>query len=358
MTKIYPVLMVGGSGTRLWPVSREDRPKQFQKLTGTTQTLFQQTVLRTSGMIDDVEFAAPIIIGAARYQAIISEQLEEIGVAAGAIILEPSARNTAAVAAIAAAHVQNTDPDGLALLMPSDHHVADQAAFGHAVAAATKTAAEDWIITFGIQPTRPETGFGYIEAGDALGSGARRISAFTEKPDHDTAQKWFEAGRHSWNAGIFMFRPSLMLKELGAHANGVHLASLDAFSQARRAERIIHLDAAAFNKVPQVSIDVAVMEKTQRAAVCGPIDCGWSDIGSWPMLAELDDSPPHPRSISIASDTSYVRTDGSVFIAAVGLEDMIVVAHEGSVLIMPKSRAQDVKRVIETLKTRGQDEIL
>ena len=356
MARIHPVLMVGGSGTRLWPVSRHDRPKQFQHLIGATHSLFQQSVLRCTGQMGAAGFQAPIIIGAERYLSLIEQQLDEIGVAPSAIVLEPSARNTAAVAAVAAACVRDIGAEGdLALMMPSDHHVTDIGAFQGAIERGAATAADDWIVTFGIKPTRPETGFGYIEAGDALGTGANRIAAFTEKPDLSTAQKWLAAGQHSWNSGIFLFPPALMLDELKAHAGEVHTASLAAYAQGERYGVQHRLSDTEFSKSPNISIDFAVMEHTERAAVCGPVICGWSDVGSWPMLAELDDRPHHDDIVAVDSGSSYIRTDGSVMVAAIGLEDFIIVAHEGSVLIMPKGRAQDVKSVIETLKDKKLD---
>ena len=358
MTRIHPILMVGGSGTRLWPVSRHDRPKQFQHLIGTPQTLFQQTIMRAQGGSGAVEFAAPIIIGAERYRGLIEEQLAEIDVAPGAILLEPSARNTAAVAAVAAACLRDIDPEGLALMMPSDHLVADQVSFQDAIFAATETAAQNWIVTFGIQPTRPETGFGYIEAGEVLGSSAHRIAAFTEKPDLETAERWLAARQHSWNAGIFMFKPDIMLSELETHAPEVHRASLEALKLGQRDGRTLSLDADAFNAAPEISIDFAVMEHTQKAAVFGPLACGWSDVGSWAMLAELDTGPQSAEIVNVGSDTNYIRTDGSVFVAAVGLEDIIIVAHEGAVLIMPKDQSQNVKAAIEKIKQQGQKDRL
>lgn len=354
MTKIYPVLMVGGSGTRLWPVSRLDRPKQFQKLVGNELTLFQQTVLRLTGQFEAFRFANPVIIGAERYRELIEAQLAEINVTPGRIVLEPSARNTAAVAAIAAASVLEQDPEGLVLMTPSDHHISDAEAFQHAINQSVETAKAGWIVTFGIRPTRPDTGFGYIEAGAPLDTGARRITAFTEKPDLDTAKRWLAAGRHTWNAGLFLFSPGLMLSELKTHAVGVHEASLKAFRLGRENGIARSLDKHAFERTPEISIDFAVMEHTDKAAVFGPLDCGWNDVGSWATLAEMADGAAHTDVLDIGSTNCYLRSDGSVFVAGVGLEDLIVVAHEGSVLVIPRDRVQDIKGVVAALKSNGQ----
>lgn len=359
MTKIYPVLMVGGAGTRLWPVSRKDKPKQFQNLLGTDQTLFQETVRRLGSQVGTCQIEAPIIIGGARYLELIRDQLDEIGVTPSAIVLEPSARNTAAVAAIAAETVAQLAPDALALLMPSDHHVTDPASFRHAIADAANIATQDWIVTLGIAPTHAETGFGYIEAGEQLGPKGHKVHSFREKPDQATAQAYCDSGQYFWNGGIFLFPPALMLAELAKHAGDVAAAAHIAFKAAERDGNIVALQADTFEACRDVSIDYAVMEKTTRAAVQGPVACGWNDIGSWNAMADLGSATPaSDHVIAIDSATSYLSSDGSVTVTAVGADDMIIVAHEGSVLVMPKSRAQDVKQIIAELKKRDQQEKL
>lgn len=351
MTVIYPVIMVGGSGTRLWPVSRQSKPKQFQSLV-TDKTMFQETVLRTGAPSGTVEFAAPVIIGAERYLDMIETQLSEIGVKPSAIILEPCARNTAAVAAIAAKTVQNLDPAALVLLLPSDHHVSEAKAFRYAVEEACATASSGWIATFGIAPTGPETGFGYIRSGASLDAGIYEVAAFVEKPDLTTAQAYIEDGQYSWNAGIFLFAPQTMLDELQAHASDIHDASLKALKDASQKQHVYHLPLETFSEVRNESIDYAVMEPTRRAAVFGPVACGWNDIGSWQAIAQISEKKSVGEVIALDTENCYLRSDGEIMIAAIGVSDLVIVAHEGSVLILPADRAQDVKLVIAELEAQ------
>ncbi|MEO9971931.1 MAG: sugar phosphate nucleotidyltransferase [Hyphomonadaceae bacterium] len=354
-TTIVPVLMVGGSGTRLWPVSRRDTPKQFQALTS-DKSLFQETVLRVTGDEEDVRFTSPVLIGAGRYEAQIRDQLAAIQVTPQAIILEPSAQNTAAVAAVAARYVAQLDENALVLLLPSDAYISDISAFRDAIAKAANVAADDWITTFGIAPERPETGFGYIQQGNALTQGCYQVEAFKEKPDLATAQTYISNPDYSWNSGIFLFSPNTMISEMQTHANDVLATATEALAQADVEGDLIGLNAGIFSTVRKVSIDYAVMEHTRKAAVYGGLHCGWSDVGGWQALAEMAStkhSGATPQTIHFDSETSYFRNDGSLLLTAVGLEDMIVVAHEGSVLILPKSRAQDVKSIINELEARG-----
>ena len=348
---IYPVLMVGGAGTRLWPVSRRHHPKQFQSLLQSEHSLFQETVLRMQGNLSGRDIGPPVIIGGAAYEALIQEQLDAIGIAAARIVLEPVPRNTAAVAAVAARIVDDLPGDGLCLLMPSDHHIADPDSFQTAVSNGCDAADDGWIVTFGIKATHPETGYGYIEAGETLGSHARKIDRFVEKPKADLAAQMVQSGAFSWNAGIFLFRPQTMLAEMTDLCPDV-LASVD--KAWPDTAPVMHLQAGAFAACPSVAVDVAVMQSTQRAAMVGPVACGWSDIGGWRALADMQvTGADTPGVVAIDTSGSLLRTDGSVLVAGVGLEDMIVVAHEGAVLVLPKDRAQDVKAVIAELEARG-----
>lgn len=358
MTKIIvPVLMVGGSGTRLWPVSRRDTPKQFQALTS-DKSLFQETVLRVTGDEGDVRFTSPVLIGAGRYEAQIREQLAAIQVTPQAIILEPSAQNTAAVAAIAAKYVDEHHADALVLLLPSDAYIENIAAFRTAVTRAASIASNGWITTFGISPNKAETGFGYIQQGEPLASGCHRIEAFTEKPDLATANQYLKDPAYSWNSGIFLYSPATMTSEMLTHAEDVLTNASSAYEHAEIIDDVINLDRDIFATVRKVSIDYAVMEKTHKAAVLGGLQCGWSDVGGWQALAEMAPSNPDANIVSIDSDSSYLRTDGSVLVTALGLENMIVVAHKGAILILPKSRAQEVKTIIAELETRGGEDHL
>lgn len=357
MIEICPVLMVGGAGTRLWPVSRQSKPKQFQKLV-TGLTMFQETVLRVSGTHDQIEFSAPIIIGAAKYRELIEAQLAEINIVPQAIILEPCARNTAPVAAIAADVVQDYSENAQVLLLPSDHHIEDPETFQQAVSAASSSAASGSIVTFGISPTGPETGFGYIEAGQSQDKDVNRIAAFVEKPDAATAQKYCDAGNYFWNAGIFLYTPARMKQEFETHAADILTASLEAHAAARIEGPCRYLDNTAFEACRSDSIDYAVMEKTAHAAVFGPLSCGWNDIGSWNALAARKDTTDTNKIISVGTENCYIKTDDNTLVAAVGVKDLIIVAHEGAVLIMRPDQAQNVKQVIAELKSRGQDDRL
>ncbi len=346
---IQPVIMSGGAGTRLWPMSRQQRPKQFLPLTG-DRSLFQETALRFSA----AGFLAPLVVGGAAHQALIEAQLAAIGIEPEAILLEPMARNTAAVAAVASAWGQRAVDDRLLLLTPADHHVADAGAFRRGVRQGAAAAAKGAIVTFGVKPTEPHTGFGYIETGAAIADGVFEVSAFREKPDRATAERYVAGGRHFWNAGVFLFAPSAMDGELNAHAPEIRTAAARALAAASSSGSALALDAAAFAACPSDSIDYAVMEKTGRAAVVAPLDAGWSDIGSWTALEGL---PSDARIAAIDCGANVIRTDGP-YVAALGVDDLIIVATGDAVLVAPKSRAQDVKKIIDDLKARQRNDLL
>ncbi len=351
-TRIQPVIMSGGAGTRLWPMSRAARPKQFLPLV-TDRSLFQETAARLSGD-DDVDFLPPVVIAGAQHAALIRAQLKEIDIEPAAIIIEPIARNTAAVAAVAAAWTERRAKGALTLLAPADHHIANADAFRRAVVAGAAAASKGAIVTFGVRPTEPHTGYGYIEAGAAISSGCAEVAAFREKPDRQTAEHYVNGGRHFWNAGIFLFSPELMAAELAAHAPAILNEASAALDGARLVDGVLVLDATRFAACPSESIDYAVMEKTKRAAVVGPIDVGWSDIGAWTAIASNDGDR---RVIAIDCDGAVIRTDGP-FIGAIGIKDMIIVATGDAILIAPKSRAQDVKKIVDELKARKREDLL
>ncbi|MEO0467508.1 MAG: sugar phosphate nucleotidyltransferase [Pseudomonadota bacterium] len=355
MARIYPVIMAGGSGTRLWPVSRAAFPKQFRTMLG-EKSMFQDTISRVSGHAGRFEFAAPSVIGGERYGELIEGQMAEIGAAPGKILLEPFGRNTAAVAAMAAAIPDESD--ALVLLLPSDAYMDDPQAFRDAVGAAAETASEGFITTFGIKPTHAETGFGYILRGDAIEGDTFALEAFKEKPDPETAYAYFKDGRYTWNAGIFLFSKQTMIDELLRHAPAIQDGTLAAMSAGRPLGEAVVLNPDLFGKVDEDSIDYAVMENTERGAVHGPIECGWNDIGSWSAISDLSNRKTTGDVIAIDTDGCYLRSDGETLITAVGVTDLIVVAHEGSVLILPKDRAQDVKAIINQLKADGRKDRL
>ena len=346
---IQPVIMSGGAGTRLWPMSRQKRPKQFLPLTG-AQSLFQETVRRFSG----VGFLPPLIIGGAAHLPLIESQLAEIGVTPDGVIIEPMPRNTAAVAAVASAWSGRAGDGRLALLTPADQHVANGAAFRQAVMQGASAAAKGAIVTFGIKPTEPHTGFGYVETGADIIERVFEVAGFREKPDRATAERYVAGGRHFWNAGVFLFSPAAMDAELNTYAPAIRKNAANALGAASRSGLALTLDPALFAECPSDSIDYAVMEKTRRAAVVAPVDAGWSDIGSWTALDAL---PADVRVAAIDCGDNIIRSDGPL-VAAIGVSDLIIVATGDAVLVAPKDRAQDVKKIVDDLKARKRDDLL
>ena len=351
--RIYPVIMCGGAGTRLWPVSVQAHPKQFHRLV-TDKTVFQDTVLRLKG--DD--FAAPIVISNQRYAGLIREQLAEIGVEPGAVILEPMARNTAAVAAVAARHIAETDPDGLALLLPSDHFIGQPDVFVSAVTEAARMAKSGYITTFGIKPNRPETGFGYIQRGNTIDGSLYEVTEFKEKPNLETATKYIADPAFSWNAGIFLFPASLMLDELEQHAPDILDAASAALDAAGDLDGNILLDPECFAAVRSTSVDYAVMEQTARAAIYAPLDCQWNDIGTWGMIGAIRQQESANAPISIDAEGCTVLSDAGHVVALVGVQDLCVVVEGGRILIASKERTQDVGKVVSTLREAGREDLL
>jgi mannose-1-phosphate guanylyltransferase len=341
--RIVPVILSGGAGTRLWPLSSQTRPKQFLALTG-ERTMLQETALRVS---DAEVFAPPLVIGSAGHAALLAEQLAEIGHSPAGLILEPSARSTAPAIGLAALAV---DPDALLLVMPSDHVVGDAAAFRDAVDAARPFAEQGWLVTFGIRPTRAETGFGYIRRGEALAPGVHRVERFVEKPDAAAARAYVEAGGYDWNGGIFLFRAGRYLEALAAHAPAILEAVSAAMAAAARAGAEIRPDAGRFAASPSVSVDYAVMEKDDRVAVV-PVEMGWADIGSWDALHELrarderGNVATGPATL-IDSDNCLVHSEGKR-VVAVGVSDLIIVVGEDTVLVLPRGQSQRVREALD-----------
>jgi mannose-1-phosphate guanylyltransferase/mannose-6-phosphate isomerase len=340
--------MSGGAGTRLWPLSTEAHPKQFHALAG-PDSLFTRTVRRVSGEVDGISFDGPVVLCNARHAALVREHLK--GAAPIALVFEPAPRNTAAVGAIAAAIGAETDENALVLLLPSDHLIADVAAFRAAIARAAPFARER-IVTFGVTPDRPATGYGYIKRGAALGEGVFAVEAFKEKPDAETAQRYLAAGGYAWNAGIFLFHPQTLLAEFAASAD-IRDTALAALDGARRSGDEIHLDAALFAQIPAQPLDVAVMEKTARAAVA-PCDIGWADIGAWDEIWRL--TPRNADGFAIlgpaaAADVGKMRESG-MKAAAIAGEDLVVIAAPHGLLIAPTALADkraELHRLASTL---------
>ncbi len=350
--KIQPVIMSGGSGTRLWPMSRASHPKQLLKLV-TDKTMFQETSLRVSSRDNDA-YRNPVVICGGKHGAVVAEQLSEIGLEPAEIILEPCARNTAAVAAVAAAWVAREEEDALILLMPADHHITDDAEFRSAVAKGAIAAEEGYIATFGIKASTPHTGYGYIETGKRIGEGVYDVAAFKEKPGRDTAESYIKDGRHYWNAGIFLYKASAMLDELSKHAPDIKAAAIEALDKSAMCGGTLRLDEAAFSACPANSIDYAVMEKTDKAAIVAPVDVGWTDIGSWSEVATQDKSDDV---ICVNAANNIIRSDGPL-VAAAGVDDLIIVATGDAVLVARRDNAQEVRAIVDELKKRGREDLL
>jgi mannose-1-phosphate guanylyltransferase / mannose-6-phosphate isomerase len=346
---IHPVLLSGGSGTRLWPLSRRSYPKQLLALTG-PRSMLQETTLR----VDAESLGRLIVVAASEHRFAIAEQLRAIGLGAPRIVLEPVGRNTAPAAAVAALAASADDPDALVLLMPADHLIADVRAFRRAVAAGSAAAAEGHIVLFGIAPDAPATGYGYIEAGPPLAGhdGLHSVARFHEKPDAATAQAYLASGRHRWNAGIFLAAAKVLLGELEAHAPDVVRAARSALDGAVRDLDFCRLAQRPFAAAPSVSLDHAVMERTARAVVL-PVDFAWSDIGAWSELWQAGARDGDGNAVSgdvrtIDTRNCYVRSDGPL-VATLGIEDTVVVATGDAVLVARRGADQKVKELVAAL---------
>jgi mannose-1-phosphate guanylyltransferase/mannose-6-phosphate isomerase len=348
---ILPVVLCGGAGTRLWPLSTEARPKPFHAI-GSAHTLFQETILRTR---DAEGFLPPMVICGRAHCGLAEAQMAQIGVAPTALVLEPSGRGTAAVAAVAASVAQEARPGALVLLSPADHRIADEAAFAAAVRAAAAAAGE-LIVTFGVQPTAPATGYGYIERGEALADGIFRVKRFVEKPDAATAQGFLESGRYSWNAGIFLGSARTFLNELEAYRPDIAEAARAAFVGAAWRGAVVELSEASFAACPVESFDRAVMEHTAKAAVA-PCDIGWADIGSWAevwRLSQGDDAGNLIEGAAVVEDSHdcLVLAEG-LPVAVLGVTGLAVVVTPEGVLVAPKARAQEVGALAGRVTRQG-----
>lgn len=349
---IYPVVLSGGVGSRLWPLSRQLYPKQLLPLAG-AHTMIQDTITRVRGE----QFAAPIVICNQEHRFLIAEQLREAGIDGASIVLEPVGRNTAPAAAVAALMLAEKDPSAILLLMPADHVVTDHEAFAKAVAIAAAAAREGAIATFGIEAKTPETGYGYIQRGEpSTIAGCYRVRRFVEKPDRETAEGYVESGDHYWNGGIFVFRAKTYLEELEKFEPLIVAQCREAVTKGRRDLDFLRLDEDAFKASPAKSIDYAVMEHTTHAAVI-PVEMGWSDVGSWQSLweAAVRDGEGNVASgdvIAIGVGNSYLRSEGPL-LAAVGLDDMVVVATQDAVLVARRDATQDVKKIVEEIERTG-----
>jgi len=351
---LTPVLLCGGVGSRLWPVSREAYPKQFLALVGELSML-QQTVARTAGL----DCASPIVLCNEEHRFMVAEQLRQRGVEPAAIILEPEGRSTAPALALAAMLAAAENPQSLLLVLPADHVVKDVDVFTQAVETGLAAAADGALTTFGIVPDAPETGYGYLRRGDATAEGVYTLDAFVEKPDAETARRYLDEGTYLWNSGMFLLRADRYLEELRAHAPAIHDACRGAIDAADGDLDFLRPQRDAFLACPADSIDYAVMERTQRGVVV-PLDCGWSDVGAWSTLWQVGE-PDADGNVTqgdvLLEDCrdSYLRSE-SRLLAATGVDGLVVVETADAVLVARRDDVQNVKRIVERLKAQGRPE--
>jgi len=352
---ITPVILSGGSGTRLWPLSRKSYPKQFAPLTG-QETLFQASARRVSGP----EFAAPVIITNSDFRFIVQDQLAGVHLSAQAILIEPDARNTAPAVLAAALHAQQSDPDAVLLVAPSDHVVPDSAAFVAAVQAGLAAVEQGRLVTFGIQPTYPETGYGYLELGEdpAGKTGALALSRFVEKPDAARATQMLQSGKYLWNSGIFLFRARDITAAFQQHMPQMLDQVTQAVAEAQEDIGFLRLAPAPWAQLEDISIDHAVMEKADNLSVV-PFAAGWSDLGGWDAVwregaRDAQGVQATGATTAIDCENTLLRSDSEgLELVGIGLKDMVVVAMDDAVLVADKSRAQDVKLAVSALKKKG-----
>ncbi len=351
---LTPVLLSGGVGSRLWPVSREAHPKQFLPLAGEI-TMLQETLRRTASL----NASAPLVVCNEEHRFMVAEQLRQLELQAGALILEPLGRNTAPAVALAALHAVNSNPESVLLVLPADHLIKDVDAFVAAVIKAQPLAASGRLMTFGVVPTAPETGYGYIKCGAALADDLYELERFVEKPDSATARGYLESGGYLWNSGMFLLRARSYLDELAKHAPEILSCCQRAMQAATVDLFFVRPDADAFKQCPSDSIDYAVMEKTNIGGVVS-LDCGWSDVGAWSALWEVAERDIHGN--ACRGDVIVDNCRGSFFrsesrlVAATGVDNLVVVETADAILIADRDKVQDVKRIVTTLKSRQREE--
>jgi mannose-1-phosphate guanylyltransferase/mannose-6-phosphate isomerase len=354
---IIPVILCGGSGTRLWPLSRKSFPKQFARILGET-TLFQEAVLRLSQ--SDLDVGAPVIMTNSDFRFIVSEQLAAKDIAPNCVLIEPEPRNTAAAVLAAALQVAKTDADAVMLVCPADHLIPDRAAFQALLSAGLVAAQKDYLVTFGIKPDRPETGYGYLKLSDGTtGSGqAVPLAGFIEKPDHATAQSMITSGGYLWNSGIFMFQAKTILAAFKTHAPVMFDLITASFEDAQTDLDFLRLAPEPWSRVESISLDYAVMEKAKNISVVA-FEEEWSDLGDWNAIwreTETDENGVSTSENAMAIDckNTLLRSDGqNLEVVGIGLSNIVVVAMNDAVLIADKDRAQDVKIAVDALKKRN-----
>lgn len=351
MSKLIPVILSGGAGTRLWPLSWGDHPKQFLSLIS-DKTMIQETLLR----LDGLETGNPIISCGEGHRFLVAQQIGEVSDKKPIIILEPMAKNTAPAIAAACCAAMKQDKDAVVIVLPSDHVIADVPAFQNAVKAAAINAEKGALVTFGIVPTFPATGYGYVKAAGSETDGAFTLEKFVEKPCLEKAQEYLASGQYSWNSGMFVFKASTFLEELKLHSPEMAALSIEAFEKAQVDTDFIRLDKNSFGQIKGDSIDYAVMEKTTKGRVV-KLNAGWDDVGSWSALYDISKKDGNLNVLKgediIALDTtsSYIR-GGKRTIATIGLDNVVIVDSDDSLLVAAKGKIQDVKKVAEIIKER------
>ena len=352
-----PVVLSGGVGSRLWPLSRGMYPKQLLPITDPELSLLQQTVLRTRAAGD---FCAPIVVCNEEHRFIVGEQLAQVDASNASVILEPEGRNTAAAIALAALHAASIDPESVLLVMPADHVILQEDKFLAAVDLAMNSASNGKLTTFGVVPTSPETGYGYIKRGTSLSDDVHRIESFKEKPDRDTAEKYLKSGGYYWNGGIFALRADCYLQELQRFAPEVFDACSAAYAKMQHDLDFIRIGTEEFMASPSISIDYAVMENTDNAAVVA-LDAGWSDVGSWSALWEVSSKDENGNACTgdvIVHNTrnTHIYSE-SKLVSAVGVEDMIIVETDDAILVTTKDECQQVKQIVKMLEHENRSHV-
>ncbi|XQW85871.1 mannose-1-phosphate guanylyltransferase/mannose-6-phosphate isomerase [Thalassotalea piscium] len=350
---VIPVILSGGSGTRLWPLSRKQYPKQLLNLTGGQYTMLQETLKRVSHL------SSPIIVCNKDHRFMVAEQSNSIGVTPHAIILEPVARNTAPAIALAAYQALAHDKDAIIAVFPADHVITEKEAFKKTLEIAINEAKDNKLVTFGIVANKPETGFGYIKADKSKSALAYKVESFVEKPDISTAKAYIDSGDYFWNSGMFVFKASVYLQVLEQSNAKINKACKAALASAKVDLDFIRVDKASFEQSPDDSIDYAVMEQSNNVSVV-PMDAGWSDLGSWSALWEILDKDNSENAfvgdvISINSNNNLVHSPKKL-VATIGLENLVIVDTDDALLIANKDQVQEVKKVVEQLKNHKRDE--
>ncbi len=354
---LLPVIMAGGSGSRLWPLSRQLNPKQFLALTDAQLSMLQSTIRRLEGL----EAVLPLLICNEQHRFLAAEQLRQLDMEQASILLEPVGRNTAPAIALAALQATQEGDDPILLVLAADHLIQEVDVFHSSIQAAMPFAIGGKLVTFGIVPTKPETGYGYIEKGKELGEGGFAVNRFVEKPSLKIAEEYLASGEYFWNSGMFMFRASRYLEELERHQPSILAACREALAAGTRDMHFVRVDAATFAACPEDSIDYAVMEKADDAVMV-PLDAGWSDIGSWAALWETSKKDAEGNVfkgdvLGHRTHNSFVHAD-SRLVATVGVEDLVIVETKDAVLVAHKSQVQDVKKIVKRIKADNRHEHL